>query len=82
MRPSPWGAHHCVGLFSFERASGQAVREGELIGRIRNPYDSYTVKIFSPMDGFIIGHNNIPLVHRGDALFHIGKESPWPEPEF
>jgi uncharacterized protein len=76
-----WVRAEASGLFSFERGSGQAVREGELIGRIRNPYDSYTVKILSPMDGFIIGHNNIPLVHRGDALFHIGKESPWPEAE-
>jgi predicted deacylase len=74
-----WVRAEASGLFSSERESGQAVREGELIGRIRNPYDSYSVKVYSPMDGFIIGHNNIPLVHRGDALFHIGKESPWPE---
>ncbi len=70
-----WVRAEASGLFSSERESGQAVREGELIGRIRNPYDSYSVKVYSPMDGFIIGHNNIPLVHRGDALFHIGKES-------
>lgn len=76
-----WVRAEASGLFSSERESGQAVREGELIGRIRNPYDSYSVKVHSPMDGFIIGHNNIPLVHRGDALFHIGKESPWPESE-
>lgn len=74
-----WVRAEASGLFSFERQSGQAVREGELIGRIRNPYDSYTVKVFSPMDGFIVGHNNIPLVHRGDALFHIGKETEWPD---
>ncbi|MEK9829547.1 MAG: succinylglutamate desuccinylase/aspartoacylase family protein [Schleiferiaceae bacterium] len=76
-----WVRAEASGLFSSERESGQAVREGELIGRIRNPYDSYSVKVYSPMDGFIIGHNNIPLVHRGDALFHIGKESAWPEPQ-
>ncbi len=76
-----WIRADASGLFSLERRSGQAVREGELIGRIRNPYDSYTVKVFSPMDGFIIGHNNIPLVHRGDALFHIGKDCPWPDAE-
>ena len=73
-----WVRADVSGLFSFERGSGQAVREGELIGRIRNPYDSYSVKVLSPMDGFIVGHNNIPLVHSGDALFHIGKEQDWP----
>ncbi|HAB35278.1 MAG TPA: succinylglutamate desuccinylase [Cryomorphaceae bacterium] len=76
-----WVRAEASGLFSSERESGQSVREGELIGRIRNPYDSYSVKVYSPMDGFIIGHNNIPLVHRGDALFHIGRESAWPAPQ-
>jgi predicted deacylase len=73
-----WVRAEASGLFSFERESGQAVSEGELIGRVRNPYDSYSVKVFAPFDGFIIGHNNMPLVHRGDALFHIGRESEWP----
>ena len=73
-----WVRAEASGLFSFERESGQAIAEGELIGRIRNPYDSYSVKVFAPFDGFIIGHNNMPLVHRGDALFHVGRESAWP----
>jgi predicted deacylase len=57
------------------RTSGQAVEEGELIGRIHNPNDSFTVKIYSPMTGYLIGHNNMPLVHRGDALFHVAAEA-------
>ncbi len=73
-----WVRAEASGLFSFERQSGQGISEGELIGRIRNPYDSYSVKVFAPFDGFIIGHNNMPLVHRGDALFHVGRESAWP----
>ncbi|MFZ9598049.1 MAG: succinylglutamate desuccinylase/aspartoacylase family protein [Schleiferiaceae bacterium] len=73
-----WVRAEASGLFSFERESGQAIAEGELIGRIRNPYDSYSVKVFAPFDGFIIGHNNMPLVHRGDALFHVGRVSAWP----
>jgi predicted deacylase len=73
-----WVRAEASGLFSCERQSGQAISEGELIGRIRNPYDSYSVKVFAPFDGFIIGHNNMPLVHRGDALFHVGRESAWP----
>ena len=73
-----WLRAEASGLFSFERESGQAIAEGELIGRIRNPYDSYSVKVLAPFDGFIVGHNNMPLVHRGDALFHLGHESDWP----
>ncbi len=78
LNQTTWVRAEASGLFSFERQSGQAISEGELIGRIRNPYDSYSVKVFAPFDGYIIGHNNMPLVHRGDALFHVGKESEWP----
>lgn len=69
---SQWVRADASGLFLSLKSSGQKVREGEVIGRINNPYNSYTVKITSPIDGYIIGHNNIPMVHRGDALFHIG----------
>ncbi|MEY2649960.1 MAG: hypothetical protein RLZZ261_506 [Bacteroidota bacterium] len=78
LNQTTWVRAEASGLFSFERQSGQGISEGELIGRIRNPYDSYSVKVFAPFDGFIIGHNNMPLVHRGDALFHVGRESAWP----
>jgi hypothetical protein len=27
------------------------------------------------MTGYLIGHNNMPLVHRGDALFHVAAEA-------
>jgi hypothetical protein len=33
------------------------------------------------VDGIIIGHNNQAVVHRGDALFHVGFVSaPAPSP--
>ena len=71
---STWVRAESSGLFTFERHSGLAVEKGEMIGRINNPYDSFTLKVFSPIDGFIIGHNNMPVVHKGDALFHIAAE--------
>ena len=70
-----WVRAEASGLFLPLRTSGQAVEEGELIGRIHNPNDSFTVKIYSPMSGYLIGHNNMPLVHRGDALFHVAAEA-------
>lgn len=72
---SHWLRADASGLFQFRKESGDAVEKGELIGRIHNPYNSYTVKVFSPYNGYIIGHNNMPMVHRGDALFHIGLEN-------
>lgn len=67
-----WLRADASGLFIPTKTSGQRVKEGETIGRINNPYNSYSIKVKSPSKGYIIGHNNIPMVHKGDALFHIG----------
>lgn len=69
---SQWERADASGLFISYKQSGQKVKKGELIGRINNPHNSFSVKVISPISGYIIGHNNIPMVHRGDALFHIG----------
>ena len=29
--------------------------------------------MLSPADGIVIGGTNLPLVHEGDALYHIGR---------
>lgn len=69
---SSWLRADASGLFVPIKESGQKVSEGEVIGRINNPYGSYSIKVKATSDGYIIGHNNIPMVHKGDALFHIG----------
>lgn len=63
-----------AGLFLWYKDSGQEIVKGEPIGEINNPYGQNTKKLFAPRDGFIIGHNNAPIVSQGDALFHIGYE--------
>lgn len=70
---STWLRADASGLFQPRKKIGASVKTGEVIGKINNPYNSYTVKVVSPSDGYIIGHNNIPMVHRGDALFHIAQ---------
>lgn len=69
---STWVRAEASGLFTFLKQSGQEVAEGEIIGYIHNPYNLYNIPVLSAVSGYIIGHNNIPLVHKGDALFHIG----------
>lgn len=69
---STWVRAEASGLFVFKKQAGQKVKKGQTIGWVHSPYNDYHVKIKSPADGLIIGHNNFPLVHRGDAVFHIG----------
>jgi uncharacterized protein len=63
-----------AGLFLWYKCSGQKVLKGEPIGEINNPYGKGQIKVLAPRDGYIIGHNNAPVVSQGDALFHVGYE--------
>lgn len=67
-----WIRANKSGIFSLEKKSGDYVKKGELLGKITNPYNTYQTKVTAKIEGFIFGHNNNPVVNRGDALFHIG----------
>ncbi len=70
---SSWVRAEVSGMFVFRKTAGQKVKEGEILGNIHSPYGQYEHSIRAPFEGYIIGHNNFPLVHKGDAVFHIGK---------
>lgn len=61
------------GMFRWWKQSGQLVRKGEPLGVINDPYGQEEVPVLAIKDGYIIGHNNAPVVGPGDALFHIGE---------
>lgn len=70
------------GLFQWMKPSGNWVKKGEPLGFINDPYgEKPTHYIKSPREGFIIGHNNTPVVSQGDALFHIAYHEEEPKPE-
>lgn len=73
LKNSTWVRADASGLFVPGRISGKKVKEGQVIGKIVNPYNQFSQSVHSPKTGYIIGHNNMPLVHRGDALFHIAE---------
>lgn len=60
-----------AGIFIWKSSSGNSVVKNEIIGHIHSPIDDIHTPILSPKNGYIIGHNNTPLVNIGDALFHI-----------
>jgi len=69
---SSWVRADRAGLFKWSQSSGSKVSVGEIIGTISDPYGEFTVKIKAKHTGYLIGHNNAPVVNQGDALFHIG----------
>ena len=38
---------------------------------VSDPLGEEEAPVRSPSDGVLIGRTNLPLVHEGDALFHI-----------
>ena len=67
-----WVRATSAGMFTWSKSSGEFVLEGEKIGVINDPYGHAEYPIISKRSGYIIGHNNAPVVSLGDALFHIG----------
>lgn len=61
-----------AGIFRWSKKSGNKVYTGEPIGVINDPYGRVTIPIAAKRTGYIIGHNNAPVVNMGDALFNIG----------
>jgi hypothetical protein len=71
---STWVRAGNAGLFIWTKSSGQEIIKNEPIGFIRDPYGTSEQKVLATRSGFIIGHNNAPVVNQGDALFHLGYE--------
>lgn len=69
---STWLRAKRSGIYKGLIKSGMAVNKGDVIGHITDPFGEFSVKIKSTTTGFVLGHNNMPVVNQGDALLHIG----------
>jgi predicted deacylase len=50
---------------------GDYVEQGQVYGSVSDPYGLQSVRLESPMSGYVIGFNNMPVVNQGDALLHL-----------
>ncbi len=75
LRKTSWIRASHAGIFIWSKKSGTKIQKGETLGGIFDPYGNTRVPVAATRDGYIIGHNNTPVVHQGDALFHLGYES-------
>ena len=60
------------GMFRPFKSAGDRVEADETLGVINDPFNAYESIVKSNAPGILIGHNNVSLVHKGDALFHLG----------
>ncbi|MBI2785318.1 MAG: succinylglutamate desuccinylase/aspartoacylase family protein [Legionella longbeachae] len=70
-RKSYWLRAPISGILRHIKNTGARVNKGQVIAIIANPTSTEEYKIKSPLSGIIIGENMLPLVHSGQALFHI-----------
>lgn len=70
-KSSTWIRAQESGMIQTLRKLGDVVEEGEVIARIHSLFDDQEYELTTPFDGIIIGKTQIPLIHEGDAAFHI-----------
>ncbi len=69
---SEWIRTPQTGIVANKVKIGAHVRAKQLIATIHDPFGNYgSLDILSPMEGVIVGVNNVPLVKEGESLFEI-----------
>jgi uncharacterized protein len=64
------------GILHSLRRAGDRVAAGEEVGVITGPLGENPTAVVAEDAGMIIGRTNLPIVNRGDALFHIARLKP------
>jgi predicted deacylase len=59
------------GILRTQIALGRKIKVNQKIGEIADPFDEGETAVLSAVAGIVIGRMNLPLVHKGDALFHV-----------
>lgn len=74
LKKSQWVRARHAGMHHASVRNGAHVTKGEVLGVITDPYGQFEKRVKSPVNGYVIGLNNYPVVNMGDALLHIGQE--------
>lgn len=70
---SAWIRASFAGLYQAKTELGDWVLKGSTVGSITDPFGNEKKSLKSKYEGRVIGINNCPVVHKGDAILHIAK---------
>ncbi len=70
-RESGWVRSPESGFVSHIKNLGDYVSKGTTLATIKDPFGDVLESVKSHAEGIIIGKQNIPLVHEGEAMYHI-----------
>lgn len=68
---SSWIRANRSGLLHVKVPVNKFVKKGELLATITDPYGTMRHQVKAPITGYIFNVNQSPIVHQGDAVFHI-----------
>lgn len=68
---SAWTRATASGMVNMLAHLGDQVQKGDSLAEIYDPFGVIIEVVKAGRSGIIIGKQNIPLVHEGDAMFHI-----------
>ncbi|WP_428310777.1 succinylglutamate desuccinylase/aspartoacylase family protein [Hydrocarboniphaga sp.] len=72
-KSSRWARSPSSGILRAQVALGDHVGSGQTLGIVGDPFGGVDTPILAPRDGLVIGRLSLPLVHEGDAVFHIAE---------
>lgn len=70
---SHWLRAPMSGLMRAAYSLGDVVEKGAIIASISGPLGEVEEDVIAKYSGVIIGRTNLPIVSRGDALFHVAR---------
>lgn len=68
-----WARAPVSGILRSQVALGDAVKKGQVLGVVGDPFDEREVAVIAPFGGIIIGRVMLPLIYEGEAAFHIAR---------
>ena len=68
---SLWIRAEADGMLDNQIELGAHVKEQQLLGYVNDPFGTLRVPVTSPVNGIVIATATNPLVHQGEALYHI-----------
>lgn len=72
-RQSSWVRAPASGILRVRTALGATVQRGEALAMVADPFGESETAVESHVSGIVIGRVNLPLVHAGEALFHVAR---------
>lgn len=72
-RSSQWIRAPGSGIFRVAKSLGEKAKRNDVLGIISDPVSNIEELVISPCNGLIISRTELPLVHEGEAIYHIAQ---------